>query len=99
MINEESMKLLNALEGKNVVVIGVVGPFHSGKSFLLNQLMDIPSSSPGFQLGPTTDAQTKGLWIWGTPIHLKHPKTNEDISLLFLDTEGFYSSNVSEGNR
>jgi hypothetical protein len=61
LINEENIKILNALEDDHVAVVGAVGPFHSGKSFLLNQLMENPSSSitPGFQLGPTTDPQTK----------------------------------------
>eukprot|EP01133_Synstelium_polycarpum_P002483 gene2483-2824_t len=59
--------MLNDL-GDDLSILGVVGTFHSGKSFLLNQLM---GSTDRFTVGPTV-----------------HPQT--------LDTEGFYSSNVSE---
>lgn len=34
------------------------------------------------------------LWIWGSPV--KITQGAEEISVIFLDTEGFYASNVSE---
>ena len=46
----------------SVAVVAVVGKFHSGKSFLLNQLM---GKSDAFSIGPTVHPQTMGIWMWG----------------------------------
>ena len=46
-----------------VAVVAVVGKFHSGKSFLLNQLMG--KTRAGFGIGPTVRPQTMGIWMWG----------------------------------
>lgn len=48
--------------GSAVSVVAVVGKFHSGKSFLLNQLMGKPD---GFGIGPTVRPHTMGIWMWG----------------------------------
>ena len=45
-----------------VAVVAVVGKFHSGKSFLLNQLMQ---KQEGFGIGPYVRPQTMGIWMWG----------------------------------
>ena len=45
-----------------VAVVAVVGKFHSGKSFLLNQLM---GKTEGFGIGPYVRPQTMGIWMWG----------------------------------
>ena len=45
-----------------VAVVAVVGKFHSGKSFLLNQLM---GKQDGFGIGPYVRPQTMGIWMWG----------------------------------
>ena len=53
-----------------VAVVAVVGKFHSGKSFLLNQMM---GKSEGFGIGPSVRPQTMGIWMWGkvsTPTHI-----------------------------
>ena len=62
-------------------MVGVVGPFHSGKSFLLNQLMHKPA---GFEVGPTVAAETMGLWIWGKPLKKIDAITGEPLYVLFL---------------
>ncbi len=46
----------------SVAVVAVVGKFHSGKSFLLNQLM---GKREGFGIGPSVRPQTMGIWMWG----------------------------------
>ena len=45
-----------------VAVVAVVGKYHSGKSFLLNQLM---GKSSGFGVGPSVRPKTMGIWMWG----------------------------------
>ena len=61
VIVEENVRHLHYLKGA-VAVVAVVGKFHSGKSFLLNQLMGKPD---GFGIGPTVRPQTMGIWMWG----------------------------------
>ena len=46
---------------KPVVVVSVVGMYRTGKSFLLNRLMN---RTDGFPLGSTVEAKTKGIWMW-----------------------------------
>eukprot|EP00696_Hemimastix_kukwesjijk_P011695 gnl/Hemi2/24659_TR8297_c0_g2_i1.p1 gnl/Hemi2/24659_TR8297_c0_g2~~gnl/Hemi2/24659_TR8297_c0_g2_i1.p1 ORF type:complete len:153 (-),score=43.89 gnl/Hemi2/24659_TR8297_c0_g2_i1:127-546(-) len=48
-----------------VVVVAVVGAFHTGKSFLLNQLAF--GGSGGFSVGTTVNPETLGLWAALTP--------------------------------
>jgi hypothetical protein len=62
-------------------IVSVSGSFHTGKSFLLNALMN---STTGFNVGDTTESETRGLWLSGSPI--KRPGTNHPV--VFLDTEG-----------
>ncbi|XP_054157665.1 guanylate-binding protein 1-like [Oppia nitens] len=91
VIVEENVKLLHRLVGP-VATVAVVGKFHSGKSFLMNQLM---GKSNGFGVGPDVRPKTMGIWMWGKPT-----KYTLDSGLktwiVFLDTEGFAANNVSE---
>ena len=48
-----------------VAVICVAGLYRTGKSYLINRLLGRQS---GFDVGPTTNSCTKGLWIWSEPI-------------------------------
>ena len=63
-----------------LVVVAVVGAYRTGKSFLLNQLMN---KQDGFPLGATVQSKTKGIWAWLS----RHPRSPERL-LLLLDTEG-----------
>lgn len=71
-----------------IAAVAVIGPYRSGKSFLLNQLLSL-SCDEGFGVGHMRDTKTKGIWVWGAPIelHIDGVKT----SVLYLDTEGFES--------
>nr|XP_025882855.1 guanylate-binding protein 4 isoform X2 [Oryza sativa Japonica Group] len=66
----------------------VIGPYRSGKSFLLNQLLSL-TCNKGFGVGHMRDTKTKGIWVWGTPIELD--VNGSKVSVLYLDTEGFES--------
>lgn len=89
---EQNLKLLQYSD-KPVAVVAVVGKFHSGKSFLMNQLM---GKSTGFGVGPTVQPKTMGIWMWGKPLSFRSEKANQEIDLVFLDTEGFAANNVTE---
>ncbi|PON54403.1 Guanylate-binding protein [Parasponia andersonii] len=71
-----------------IAAVAVIGPYRSGKSFLLNQLLTL-SCSEGFGVGHMRDTKTKGIWVWGTPRELNVDGVK--TSVLFLDTEGFES--------
>ncbi|XP_064957913.1 uncharacterized protein LOC135608799 [Musa acuminata AAA Group] len=76
-----------------IAVVAVIGPYRSGKSFLLNQLLSL-SCDEGFEVGHMRDAKTKGLWVWGTPVELVI--NGSKVSVLYIDTEGF--ENVGNSN-
>ncbi|XP_030853992.1 guanylate-binding protein 2 [Strongylocentrotus purpuratus] len=77
-----------------VAVVAVVGKYHSGKSFLLNQLMG-KQTQLGFRVGPYLRPETMGIWMWGKPTRMTL-SSGQDVAVIFLDTEGFAANNVSE---
>jgi len=78
----EAAAMLGQLQG-SVAVIGVAGLYRTGKSFLLNRLV---GQQDGFEIGPTVNPCTKGLWIWGRPKQLA-----PNFHCILLDTEGLGS--------
>ncbi|KAG1347695.1 putative guanylate-binding protein 4 [Cocos nucifera] len=71
-----------------IAAVAVIGPYRSGKSFLLNQLLSLQCDE-GFGVGHMRDTKTKGIWVWGSPVELVIDGTK--VSVLYLDTEGFES--------
>ncbi|KAL3531285.1 hypothetical protein ACH5RR_010607 [Cinchona calisaya] len=71
-----------------IAAVAVIGPYRSGKSFLLNQLLSL-SCNEGFGVGHMRDTKTKGIWVWGTPLELDI--NGIKTSVFYLDTEGFES--------
>lgn len=65
----------------------ICGPYRSGKSFLANQLLHRMN---GFDVGSTTRACTKGIWIWSNPIDLTVEVGEESlpVDMFLLDCEG-----------
>lgn len=41
----------------------------------------------GFEIGPSINPCTKGIWIWSKPV-----KLNETTDMIILDTEGLNST-------
>jgi len=67
-----------------LAVVGVVGLYRTGKSFLLNRLLGQQS---GFEIGPSVNPCTKGLWMWSTPVEL-----TPGCPCLLIDSEGLGSA-------
>ncbi|XP_075837311.1 guanylate-binding protein 3-like isoform X4 [Microtus pennsylvanicus] len=78
-VNRRAIEILNSISHP-VVVVGIVGMYRTGKSYLMNCLA---GQNSGFPLGSTVQSQTKGIWMWCVP----HP-TKPNHTLILLDTEG-----------
>ncbi|XP_061094492.1 guanylate-binding protein 1-like [Conger conger] len=82
LLQTKAVEILNQID-QLVVVVAVVGLYRTGKSYLMNKLAGKTKDEKGFDLGPTVQAKTKGIWMWCVP----HP-TKADHTLVLLDTEG-----------
>lgn len=58
---------------------------------MLNRVI-LSKINEGFGVGPTINPCTKGLWIWGEPIHGK-ARDGSDITIIVVDSEGIGSMN------
>jgi len=86
----ETISKIMAIAKRKISLISVVGPYHSGKSFLLNALI---GRTNVFSVGPKTSPETMGIWVCRTDITLpSHP----DVEIWFIDSEGFFGPGVSE---
>ena len=85
---EEGLRRLEAVN-EPISIVAVVGGFHSGKSFLCNVLN---RSTSGFELGPTHEATTMGLWLGETA----ERSASDGSRVYLLDTEGFSAPGVAE---
>jgi hypothetical protein len=87
-VTQQAMMFLESLpRNQKVAVVAIAGPYRTGKSFLANRLL---GQSQGFEIGSTTQACTKGIWMWNRAVQVK-----EDVQMLVLDTEGLQSSERS----
>ncbi|XP_072889442.1 guanylate-binding protein 3-like [Hemitrygon akajei] len=78
-LNPEALKVLQSFEDP-MVVVAVVGAARTGKSYLMNCLA---GDKKGFSVDSTTQAHTKGIWMWCRSL----PQRPNEV-LLLLDTEG-----------
>ncbi|KNA19971.1 hypothetical protein SOVF_056590 [Spinacia oleracea] len=86
-LSREGLEAIKRIETP-ISAVAVIGPYRSGKSFLLNQLLSL-SCDEGFGVGHMRDTKTKGIWVWGTPVEVMVDGVK--TSVLYLDTEGFES--------
>ena len=90
-VNSDALKILRNLDSNiKVSVVCVCGLYRSGKSALMNWLLDIDTWSEqrnGFVVGPSINRCTRGIWMWGAPKKSKLP-SGEECYVIVLDTEG-----------
>ncbi|XP_072813468.1 guanylate-binding protein 6 [Vicugna pacos] len=89
-VNQKALQILGEIS-QPVVVVAIVGPYHTGKSYLMNRLA---GQNHGFPLGSTVQSETKGIWMWCVP----HPRKPNHI-LVLLDTEGLGDVGTDESKK
>ncbi|CAE7689644.1 dnaK [Symbiodinium microadriaticum] len=72
----------------SISIVSVVGPFHSGKSFLLNALL---GDTQVFSVGRKTSPETMGIWMCRTEW-----KARDGSEVWLMDSEGFFGPGVAE---
>lgn len=50
----------------------------------------------GFGVGHTRKTQTKGVWMWGSPVTVPRGEGEEPLNLLLFDTEGFEATGKAD---
>jgi len=95
VVREEAAKLLVEFNArvKQFAVVSVVGRYRTGKSYLLNRVL--LNQSNGFEVGPTINACTKGLWIWPELVELP-TRDGTTLPAIIMDTEGLGSLEEGE---
>ncbi|GLJ04736.1 hypothetical protein SUGI_0002260 [Cryptomeria japonica] len=88
-VNEVALERLASIEDP-VAFVAVVGPYHGGKSFLLNVLLD---STHGFPVGSRPVPETRGIWIRIVP--KSKLKGVDESQVILVDTEGFYGEGAT----
>ena len=90
-VNPKAMELLNSIK-EDIIVVSVVGKARTGKSYLMNLLLDlVGKNEAGFKVASTLSSCTKGIWLWNNV----KTSINSNAKILFLDSEGTSSTDKS----
>ncbi|CAH1777173.1 unnamed protein product [Owenia fusiformis] len=92
VVNDEAVKKLSKIE-KPMVIMAIVGPYRTGKSYLANRLANAEKHS-GFELGDTVQSKTKGIWIWA-----REHREDPEKCFLIIDTEGLHDGTNKGGGK
>ena len=80
-VSATALDVIRSSVGSRAVrVCSLIGPYRSGKSYLLNRLLQHDGPG-GFDLGHSVKSKTKGIYAWAM-------ETAPGEALLALDTEG-----------
>jgi hypothetical protein len=88
VFNPDAEKYIKSLKDP-IGVISVVGKYRTGKSYLLNRII-LNNKTGGFNVGPTIQSCTKGLWIMPQPL-TDISYEGKPVNVLLMDTEGIGS--------
>lgn len=94
--------LADDVKHKPAVLISVIGGLRTGKSFLLNLLLQhlsrsedsdhrsfIASAREGFAWRKGSQRHTSGIWLWSKAFLVKRPQGDE-VAVLLMDTQGLF---------
>ena len=82
----ETLEFLRDTIDGGIAFCSIVGKYRTGKSFLLNKLLDLNRGN-GFVVSASVSACTKGIWIWSRPVYSQ----KDNLYIIFMDTEGLDS--------
>lgn len=82
-LNPEAINMIKSIED-DIIVVSVVGKARTGKSYLMNLLLDNIGKEKSFQVESTISSCTKGIWVWGN----FRKKKNGNAKIIFIDSEG-----------
>ena len=93
ILNEKALNILNSIK-EDLIIVSIVGKARTGKSYLMNLLLNNNSSSPGngFQISSKLSSCTKGIWLWNTP---RTSPQSPNTKIIFIDSEGTNSTDIS----
>ena len=83
-LNEEALQILRDIS-KPVAVVSICGPYRSGKSYFLSQMIQRKDAFPASSSGPPC---TLGIWMATSVLEC------DEFVVVFVDTEG---TNAAEG--
>ena len=89
-INPQALNFLRSIK-EEIIIVSVVGKARTGKSYLMNLLLDLIGKNNGFQVASSLQSCTKGIWLWSTPKN----SLNGNAKIVFLDSEGTSSTDKS----
>ena len=93
ILNEKALTILNSIK-EDLIIVSIVGKARTGKSYLMNLLLNNNSSFPGngFQISSKLNSCTKGIWLWNTP---RTSPQSQNAKIIFIDSEGTNSTDIS----
>ena len=93
ILNKDALNILNSIK-EDLIIVAIVGKARTGKSYLMNLLLNNNNSLPGsgFQISSRLNSCTKGIWLWNTPRDTPH---TPNTKIIFIDSEGTNSTDLS----
>ena len=82
-LNEEALKIIRSIED-DIIIVSVIGKARTGKSYLMNLLLDNVGKGQGFEVDSGISSCTQGIWLWGN----FRKKAGGSAKILFIDSEG-----------
>uniref|UniRef100_A0A6B2L0Z1 GB1/RHD3-type G domain-containing protein n=1 Tax=Arcella intermedia TaxID=1963864 RepID=A0A6B2L0Z1_9EUKA len=93
MLTKEGRVFFNSLGDSLISIQLFMGSYRSGKSFLLNRVLNV-SHADGFTVGGTYRPETKGIWVWGEANEAVIDQ--KKVRVVYLDTEGINAPQAGE---